>query len=199
MVSDAEKKEQALTEYRSKLQKHKEIDTKVRALREAVKELKKEYDKTEDDLKALQVRPASRALAGTGQIVGYMRALLCWWLVGWCCGFGLAGTCSWHRADSWIHACAVVLVVGCLAGAVGLPAVRHFSRHAAGSRPRKRGHQAHVPCAGCDSRAAAHACAMCARIGAATADNCGKKMLQQQALGPVVLCTPHARPVGGWP
>ena len=54
MATDAEKKEQALTEYRSKLQKHKEIDTKVRALRETVKELKKEYDKTEDDLKALQ-------------------------------------------------------------------------------------------------------------------------------------------------
>lgn len=53
--TDAEKKEQALTEYRSKLQKHKEIDTKVRALRETVKELKKDYDKTEDDLKALQV------------------------------------------------------------------------------------------------------------------------------------------------
>lgn len=56
MATDAEKKEQVLTEYRSKLQKHKEIDTKVRALRETVKELKKDYDKTEDDLKALQVR-----------------------------------------------------------------------------------------------------------------------------------------------
>lgn len=55
MATAAEKKEQALTEYRNKLQKHKEIDTKVRALRETVKELKKEYDKTEDDLKALQV------------------------------------------------------------------------------------------------------------------------------------------------
>lgn len=55
MATDAERKEQALTEYRSKLQKHKEIDTKVRALRETVKELKKDYDKTEDDLKALQV------------------------------------------------------------------------------------------------------------------------------------------------
>lgn len=55
MATEAEKKEQALSEYRSKLQKHKEIDTKVRALRETVKELKKDYDKTEDDLKALQV------------------------------------------------------------------------------------------------------------------------------------------------
>ena len=37
------------------------VDTKVRALRDSVKELKKEYDKTEDDLKALQ---------SVGQIIG---------------------------------------------------------------------------------------------------------------------------------
>lgn len=76
MASDAEKKEQALTEYRSKLQKHKEIDTKVRALREAVKELKKEYDKTEDDLKALQVRPGA-----VGRQTG--AAVCGGWLVVW--------------------------------------------------------------------------------------------------------------------
>lgn len=50
-----------LGEYRKRLLKHKEIDTKVRALRESVKELKKEYEKTEDDLKALQ---------SVGQIIG---------------------------------------------------------------------------------------------------------------------------------
>lgn len=77
MATDAEKKEQALSEYRSKLQKHKEIDTKVRALRETVKELKKDYDKTEDDLKALQVglsvlfidvgmQPGLHAMPGSG-------------------------------------------------------------------------------------------------------------------------------------
>eukprot|EP00877_Chromochloris_zofingiensis_P014156 jgi/Chrzof1/8995/Cz03g32080.t1 len=61
MATEAERREQALTEYRKKLLKHKEIDTKVRSLRDAVKELKKEYDKTEDDLKALQ---------SVGQIIG---------------------------------------------------------------------------------------------------------------------------------
>jgi ATP-dependent 26S proteasome regulatory subunit len=59
--TDAERREQALAEYRKKLLKHKEVDTKVRSLRESVKELKKEYDKTEDDLKALQ---------SVGQIIG---------------------------------------------------------------------------------------------------------------------------------
>jgi 26S proteasome regulatory subunit T4 len=61
MSTDAERREQALTEYRKKLQKHKEIDTKVRQLRDSVKELRKDYDKTEDDLKALQ---------SVGQIIG---------------------------------------------------------------------------------------------------------------------------------
>jgi 26S proteasome regulatory subunit T4 len=61
MSTDAERREQSLTEYRKKLQKHKEIDTKVRQLRESVKELRKDYDKTEDDLKALQ---------SVGQIIG---------------------------------------------------------------------------------------------------------------------------------
>eukprot|EP00882_Tetradesmus_deserticola_P032032 GHRQ01036243.1.p1 GENE.GHRQ01036243.1~~GHRQ01036243.1.p1 ORF type:complete len:208 (+),score=85.85 GHRQ01036243.1:278-901(+) len=61
MSTDAERREQVLTEYRKKLQKHKEIDTKVRQLRESVKGLRKDYDKTEDDLKALQ---------SVGQIIG---------------------------------------------------------------------------------------------------------------------------------
>jgi ATP-dependent 26S proteasome regulatory subunit len=59
--SEAERREQVLSDYRKKLLKHKEVDTKVRSLRETVKELKKEYDKTEDDLKALQ---------SVGQIIG---------------------------------------------------------------------------------------------------------------------------------
>jgi len=47
--------------YRKKLLEHKEVDTKVRALRDGLKTLKKDYDKTEDDLKALQ---------SVGQIIG---------------------------------------------------------------------------------------------------------------------------------
>lgn len=61
MASEAEKREVAIAEYRKRLLRHKEVDTKVRALRESVKELKREYDKTEDDLKALQ---------SVGQIIG---------------------------------------------------------------------------------------------------------------------------------
>jgi len=61
MASDFEKKQQALALYRKKLLEHKEVDTKVRALRDGLKILKKDYDKTEDDLKALQ---------SVGQIIG---------------------------------------------------------------------------------------------------------------------------------
>jgi 26S proteasome regulatory subunit T4 len=60
-TSDADRKEAALGEFRKKLLKHKEIDTKVRALRDSVKDLKREYETTEDDLKALQ---------SVGQIIG---------------------------------------------------------------------------------------------------------------------------------
>ena len=59
--ADAERRDAAIATYRKHLLKHKEVDTKVRALRDSVKELKKEYDKTEDDLKALQ---------SVGQIIG---------------------------------------------------------------------------------------------------------------------------------
>ena len=59
--TDAERREQSLADYRKKLLKHKEVDTKVRSLREEVKSYKKDYDKTEDDLKALQ---------SVGQIIG---------------------------------------------------------------------------------------------------------------------------------
>lgn len=61
MATEAEKKEQAIADYKKKLLKHKEVDGRVRQLRDQVKDLKKEYDKTEDDLKALQ---------SVGQIIG---------------------------------------------------------------------------------------------------------------------------------
>lgn len=61
MADEAAKREQALSDYRKKLLAHKEVDAKVRKLREEAKELKKDYDKTEDDLKALQ---------SVGQIIG---------------------------------------------------------------------------------------------------------------------------------
>jgi 26S proteasome regulatory subunit T4 len=54
-------REKALQEYRRKLVQHRELDTKVRSLREDVKKARSEFDKTEDDLKALQ---------SVGQIIG---------------------------------------------------------------------------------------------------------------------------------
>ena len=60
-MAEEDRRTQALAEYRKKLLAHKEVDSKVRSLREQVKGVKKEYDKTEDDLKALQ---------SVGQIIG---------------------------------------------------------------------------------------------------------------------------------
>lgn len=54
-------KEAALKDLRKRLVDHKEIEARVKAIREQVKTSKAEFDKTEDDLKALQ---------SVGQIVG---------------------------------------------------------------------------------------------------------------------------------
>jgi 26S proteasome regulatory subunit T4 len=59
--AEVDKRQQAIEEYKKRLLSHKEIDSKVRSLREDVKKAKGEYDKTEDDLKALQ---------SVGQIIG---------------------------------------------------------------------------------------------------------------------------------
>lgn len=61
MSNQDELKANALANYRKKLLEHKEISTKVRAARDTLKQLRKDYDKTEDDLKALQ---------SAGQIIG---------------------------------------------------------------------------------------------------------------------------------
>lgn len=61
MSAEQDPRDKALEDYKRKLLQHKEVDSKVRALREDVKTSKKEYDKTEDDLKALQ---------SVGQIIG---------------------------------------------------------------------------------------------------------------------------------
>lgn len=54
-------RQQALEDYKKKLLKHKELESKIRVLREDVKKANDEFNKTEDDLKALQ---------SVGQIVG---------------------------------------------------------------------------------------------------------------------------------
>ena len=59
--AEPDMKQAAVDEYKRKLLQHKEVDSKVRSLRDEVKTAKAEYDKTEDDLKALQ---------SVGQIIG---------------------------------------------------------------------------------------------------------------------------------
>jgi 26S proteasome regulatory subunit T4 len=61
MGSEEERKQVALQGFRKKLLEHKETDTRLRIARETMKQLKKDYDKTEEDLKALQ---------SVGQIIG---------------------------------------------------------------------------------------------------------------------------------
>ena len=51
----------AVNEYRRKLLEHRERTARVRALRTGLMQVKKEFDKSEDDLKALQ---------SVGQIIG---------------------------------------------------------------------------------------------------------------------------------
>lgn len=58
---DSVEKQEALKEYRQKLLRHKEVDAKVRQLRLEMRDLQREYDKSEDELRALQ---------SVGQIIG---------------------------------------------------------------------------------------------------------------------------------
>eukprot|EP00163_Fabomonas_tropica_P017251 TRINITY_DN3069_c0_g1_i8.p1 TRINITY_DN3069_c0_g1~~TRINITY_DN3069_c0_g1_i8.p1 ORF type:complete len:283 (-),score=83.34 TRINITY_DN3069_c0_g1_i8:849-1697(-) len=61
MAAAVNPREVALTQYRQKLMEHREIEAKLKASRKQIIELNKDYDKTEDDLKALQ---------SVGQIIG---------------------------------------------------------------------------------------------------------------------------------
>ncbi len=54
-------REKALADYKKKLLEHKEIDARLKTMRDELKSLTKQYDKSENDLKALQ---------SVGQIVG---------------------------------------------------------------------------------------------------------------------------------
>merc|ERR1719502_1580954 len=58
---EEERRNKVLAEYRKTLLAHKETEAKVKQMREDTKTLKKDYDKTEDHLKALQ---------SVGQIIG---------------------------------------------------------------------------------------------------------------------------------
>jgi len=61
MSNPKELKDAALANYKKKLLEHKEINSEVRSMREGLKDLRRDYEKTEDDLKALQ---------SAGQIIG---------------------------------------------------------------------------------------------------------------------------------
>jgi len=61
MSTEDDKKTNALEVYRKRLLEHRESEAKVKNLREGLKQLKKDYEKTEEDLKALQ---------SVGQIIG---------------------------------------------------------------------------------------------------------------------------------
>ena len=54
-------REKSLSDYRKKLVEHREVEAKLKTMREELKVLTKQYDKSENDLKALQ---------SVGQIVG---------------------------------------------------------------------------------------------------------------------------------
>lgn len=55
------RREQALQDFRKRLIEHREWDTKLKDLRMGIRDLEKAFDKTEEDMKALQ---------SVGQIVG---------------------------------------------------------------------------------------------------------------------------------
>ena len=55
------RREQSLQDFRKRLVEHREWDTKLKNLRMGIRDLEKTFDKTEDDMKALQ---------SVGQIVG---------------------------------------------------------------------------------------------------------------------------------
>jgi hypothetical protein len=58
---------------------HAPTAVQVRALRDSVKELRREYDKTEDDLKALQVA----VCRGRGRVLVVLLLLWWWWWWWW--------------------------------------------------------------------------------------------------------------------
>ncbi|CAL5415828.1 unnamed protein product [Camellia sinensis] len=58
---DAVRRRTAVAEYRKKLLQHKELESRARTVRESLRASKKEFNKTEDDLKSLQ---------SVGQIIG---------------------------------------------------------------------------------------------------------------------------------
>ncbi|CAF4246437.1 unnamed protein product [Rotaria magnacalcarata] len=53
-VSTVNPREKALEDFRKKIMEHKEIEARLKQLREDLRTFTKDYDKSENDLKALQ-------------------------------------------------------------------------------------------------------------------------------------------------
>ena len=66
MASDPAR-EKALSDYKKKLIEHREVDSKLKELRLTLRDLNNQYEKSENDLKALQ---------SVGQIVGEVSTLI---------------------------------------------------------------------------------------------------------------------------
>jgi len=56
-----DRRSKALAEYRKKLLEHRELEEKLKEVRLGLRKLEKDYDKSEEDIKALQ---------SVGQIIG---------------------------------------------------------------------------------------------------------------------------------
>jgi len=67
MTVDQGNREKVLSDYRRKLTEHREIEARLKEVREQLKDFTKNYDKSENDLKALQ---------SVGQIVGEVLKML---------------------------------------------------------------------------------------------------------------------------
>ncbi|KAK2144860.1 hypothetical protein LSH36_725g01104 [Paralvinella palmiformis] len=66
-------REKSLQDYRKKLLEHKELEARLKEMREQQKELNKQYDKSENDLKALQ--SVGQATNGPRYVVGCRRQI----------------------------------------------------------------------------------------------------------------------------
>ena len=87
MSSGATSREEVLAAFRKELLQHREQEAKLKRLREELAEKSKDYDKSEEDLKAVQ--------SGVGQIIGNLP--LAPILIRLCGGTNLPDLCEYCR------------------------------------------------------------------------------------------------------
>ena len=76
-VPPVDPKQKALTDYRKKLLEHREVEARLKEMREQGKQLQKDYDKSEDDLKALQSVGQVRISAKSHHCNNICRTIRC--------------------------------------------------------------------------------------------------------------------------